>query len=155
MGSKEDLVLIDTNIFVIDLRYKRDIHYEINRTFLTYIAKKKRGFTTIINLLEICGILSFNLNERQLNELWFYFKERYQVSVLPDPEIDARFPAIKIREILKILKKRTSLGDALMIAVAKKHLSFISTIITWDKRHFEHIFSGNVLTPKDFLSQVK
>lgn len=43
MGSKEDLVLIDTNIFVIDLRYKRDIHYEINRTFLTYIAKKRKG----------------------------------------------------------------------------------------------------------------
>ncbi len=43
MGSKEDLVLIDTNIFVIDLRYKRDIHYEINRTFLTYIAKKEKG----------------------------------------------------------------------------------------------------------------
>jgi len=39
VDAKQDLVLIDTNIFVIDLRYKRDAHYKTNQTFLDYIAK--------------------------------------------------------------------------------------------------------------------
>ena len=66
MGQKQDLVLVDTNIFLIDLRYKRDINYETNRAFLDCISEKGSGFTTIVNLLELCGILSFNLNEKRL-----------------------------------------------------------------------------------------
>ncbi len=85
VGTKQNLVLVDTNIFVIDLRYKRDTKYEINRAFLDHIAEKRNGFTSIVNLLELCGILSFNLNEKQLTELWFYFQDRYRVVVLPVP----------------------------------------------------------------------
>ncbi len=151
MDAKQDLVLIDTNIFVIDLRYKRDVYYKTNRAFLADIAKKRTGFTTIVNLLELCGILSFNLNEKQLTELWFYFQDRYQVTVLPVPDLETNFPATRIREIFDRLKSRTSLGDALMMVVARKHLPFISTMVTWDKVHFENIFPGNVLTPEEFL----
>ena len=39
MGSKEDLTLIDTNIFVIDLRYKRDVNYHSNLAFLDTVAQ--------------------------------------------------------------------------------------------------------------------
>jgi len=53
------LILIDTNIFVIDPRCKRDVCYKTNRRFLDYMAEKRTGFTTIVNLLELCwGILS-------------------------------------------------------------------------------------------------
>lgn len=151
VDTKQDLVLIDTNIFVIDLRYKRDVYYKTNRAFLAHIAKKRTGFTTIVNLLELCGILSFNLNEKQLTELWFYFQDRYQVTVLPVPDFETNFPATRIREIFDQLKSRTSLGDALMMVVARKHLPFISTMVTWDKVHFENIFPGIVLNPEEFL----
>jgi len=151
MGPKQDLVLVDTNIFVIDLRYKRDVHYEINRTFLDQIAENKKGFTTVVNLLELCGILSFNLNDKQLTELWVYFQGRYSVTVLPDANFETNFPGIEIRRLFNVLKRRTSLGDALMISVAEKHLPFISTMVSWDKLHFENIFSGAVLTPEEFI----
>ena len=151
MGAKEDLVLIDTNVFVIDLRYKRDENYKINSYFLDYISQKKTGFTTIINLLELCGILSFNLNEKQLRDLWVYFQDRYRVTVLPSPDMDSSFPNVLINEIFDIIKNRASLGDALIIAAAHKHLSFVSTMITWDKIHFKDKFSGAVLTPAEFL----
>jgi len=153
VDAKQDLVLIDINIFVIDLRYKRDFYYKINRAFLAYIAKKRIGFTTIINLLELCGILSFNLNEKQLTELWFYFQDRYQVTVLPVPDLETDFPSIGIKQIFDLLKNRTSLGDALMMVVARRHLPFISTMATWDKVHLENIFPGTVLTPEEFLQQ--
>ena len=151
MGPKKDLVLIDTNIFVIDLRYKRDAYYKINRAFLDYIAEKSSGFTTIVNLLELCGILSFNLNVKQLKELWFYFQDRYGIVVLPVPSFEANFPVVEIKEIFDLLKNRTSLGDALMISVAKKHLPFVSTMVSWDNMDFENIFPGTVLTPEKFL----
>ena len=49
MGTKQELVLVDTNIFVIDLRYKRDTNFTINRAFLDHIEESKNGFTTIVN----------------------------------------------------------------------------------------------------------
>ena len=69
MGSRPSLVLIDTNVFVIDLRHRGDVNYKTNQRFLEYAAKRQIGFTTIVNLLELCAILSFNLNETQLTEL--------------------------------------------------------------------------------------
>ena len=151
MGPEQDLILVDTNIFIIDLRYKRDVHFKVNRTFLDHLSEKKNGFTTIINLLEICGILSFNLNEKQLTELWFYFQDRYGVSVLPMPSFEINFPAIEIKTIFDLIKDRTSLGDALMISVALKCLPFVSKMVTWDDTHFENIFFGKVLTPESYL----
>ena len=151
VGSKEDLVLIDTNIFVIDLRYKRDVNFQSNQGFLAYIAQKGNGFTTVVNLLELCGTLSFNLNEKQLLELWFYFQDRYQVTVLPLPSLESSFPAVAMNDIFNVLKKRTSLGDALMMAVARKHLPFISAMVTWDDDHFKDKFPGAVLTPEEFV----
>jgi len=151
VDPKQGLILIDTNVFVIDLRYKRDVSYRTNRTFLDYIGRKRTGFTTIVNLLELCGILSFNLNEKQLTELWFYFQDKYQVTVLPSPDLEANFPDIGIKGIFDLLKNRASLGDALMLVVAQKHLPFISTMVTWDKIHFENIFPGTVLTSDEFL----
>jgi len=155
VGQKQDLVLVDTNIFVIGLRYKRDINCETNRAFLDCISKKGNGFTTIVNLLELCGILSFNLNEKQLTDLWFYFQDRYGVVALPVPSFETNFPVVKIKEIFNQIKNKASMGDALMISVAKKHLPFVSTRATWDDRHFKDIFSGTVLTPKKFLKKYK
>ena len=154
MGPKQDLVLVDTNLFVIDLRYKRDSNFEINRAFLDLIGEKKNGFTTIVNLLELCGILSFNLNEKQLIELWVYFQDKYGVVVLPVPSFETNFPIIKIKEIFDLISRRTSLSDALMISVARKHLPFVATLVTWDDLHFKDIFPGTVLTPKRFSKEL-
>ncbi len=154
MGPKQDLVLVDTNIFVIDLRYKRDSNFEINRAFLDLIGENRNGFTTIVNLLELCGILSFNLNEKQLIELWVYFQDKYGVVVLPVPSFETNFPIIKIKEIFDLITGRTSLGDALMISVAKKHLPFVTTLVTWDDLHFKDIFTGTVLTPERFSKEL-
>jgi len=66
------LTVIDTTVFIIDLRYKRDRHFATNRAFLERIARTRGGATTLFNLLEVCGILSFNLNEKQLQELFSY-----------------------------------------------------------------------------------
>ena len=151
LDPKQKVVLIDTNVFVIDLRYQRDPYFNTNSQFLKDIRQKGTGFTTIVNLLELCGILSFNLNEGQLSELWFYFQDRYQVTVLPVPDLETNFPPFRIQEIFDLIKTRTSLGDALMLAAAKKYLGFVKYMVTWDRDNFVSKFPGDVLTPEDFI----
>jgi len=136
----------------IDLRYKRDSNYQLNRAFLASAADNANGFTTIVNLLELCGILSFNLNSDQLLDLWRYFYDRYKITVLPEPDLQSSFPAIEVRQIFNILSKKSAFGDALMIAVAEKYLSFVSTMITWDSEHFKDKYSGIVLTPEEYMT---
>ena len=51
--------LIDTNVFVIDLRYPRDRNFGVNRHFLTAVKRERSGITATINLIELCGIRSF------------------------------------------------------------------------------------------------
>jgi len=150
MGSEETLILIDTNIFVIDLRYKRDANYNINRSFLSAIAGSGIGFTTIANLMEVCGILSFNLNQKQLIDLWTYFEERYKISVIPSPDLQSDFPSIENHILLDTIRKKMSFGDALMIGLAQKLLPFVSTMVTWDKEHLKGKYYGEVLTPEEF-----
>lgn len=70
------LTVIDTPSFVIDLRYQRDANFTINRAFLDHVAQTGNGAITTFTLLEVCGILSFNLNDPQLGELFTYFSQR-------------------------------------------------------------------------------
>lgn len=155
MGSKEKLVFVDTNVFVVDLRYKRDVNYGSNASFLTYARQKGNGYTTVVNLLELCGILSFNLNEKQLLQLWFYFQDRYRISVLPIPSLETDFPLLSLKEIFDLIKTRTSLGDALVASAGQRYLPFARTMVTWDKEHLDGKFSRDVLTPAEFMSSVK
>ena len=151
MGAREDLVLVDTNVFVIDLRYRRDKAFEDNRRFLAFIAQRGTGFITTLNLLELCGILSFNLNERQLRELWHYFPQRYGISVLPTHDLGDDMPRLGVDPLFRQIAKKSSLGDAMLLTMAKEHLDFVKTMATWDKAHFAGRFHGDVLTPREFL----
>ncbi len=152
MDPKQELILIDTNIFVIDLRYKRDVNFNKNQAFLAEIAQSGSGFTTLVNLMELCGILSFNLNPMQLNDLWRYFQERYKVTVLPAPDMKSDFPTVEIARIFSILSEKTSFGDALILAFAEKYLPFVNTMVTWDIAHFQNKYRGQLLTPEEFIT---
>ena len=144
--------LIDTNVFVIDRRYRRDRNYAANRRFLDAVKRERSGFTTTINLLELCGILSFNLNEHQLQTVWDGFTRHYGVGVLPVPAADASLPPFPIRDVLGYLRRRMALGDALFLLTANRHLAFAKTLVTWDREHFADRFPGRVATPADLLA---
>ena len=146
--------LIDTNVFVIDLRYPRDRNFAVNRRFLDAIKRTQSGVTTTINLLEVCGILSFNLNERQLTTLWEQFADRFGVDVLPVSDFDAAVPKMGIGELFAYLRQRMSLGDAQFVLTARKYAGFATTLVTWDRNHFLDRFAGRVATPGEVLADV-
>jgi predicted nucleic acid-binding protein len=151
MGEKKGLAFIDSNVFVIDLRYKRDRNYRLNRIFLDMAADLKVGVTGVFNLLEICGILSFNLSERQLVELYEYLPERYKIGILPYHDRSLPLPALHLKDLLALIAKRLSLGDALTLAVAEQESRRIEAFVSWDAQHFVGKTSLLVQTPQDFV----
>ena len=86
------MILVDTNVFVIDLRYRRDPLYRLNRRFLDRLAKDGSGATALFNLLEIAGIFSFNLNEEQLMNLLSLFPGHYGIAILPPLDLESNLP---------------------------------------------------------------
>ena len=131
---------------MIDLRYPRDRNFGVNRRFLDAIKRERCGVTTTINLLELCGILSFNLNQRQLSTLWEQFPKRFGVDVHGDFEAG---PEDGRRRAFALLQRRMSLGDAQFLLAARKHAAFATTLVTWDRDHFLDRFAGRVETPAE------
>ncbi len=97
------MIFVDSNLFVIDLRYTSDANYRINRRALDRVAREASGITSVINVLEVCGILSFNLSSHALHALYVHFAQRYRVAIVPGGGYGVRLPAPEARETLPIV----------------------------------------------------
>ena len=75
------MVLLDTNVFIIDRFFKRDERYETNKAFLARLPTIEAGFY-IFSLFELCGISSFNLSPLELKRWMYHFDEGYAVTIL-------------------------------------------------------------------------
>lgn len=150
MDPKKALVVVDTDVFVRDLRYIRDRETKTNRRFLDVLAQQGNGVTTIVNLLELCGILSFNLAPGQLKELFFYFPKRYRIQILPIHTLEDPLPAVEIRDLFACISSKMSFGDALVAACIEKFLPGADLFVSWNARHFQHL-GIPALTPTQFL----
>ncbi len=150
MDQKTKLIVVDTDVFIRDLRYSRDRESTINRRFLDAIRTHGNAATTIVNLLEICGILSFNLSSVQLKELFFYFPRRYQVNVLPLHSLEETLPDIGIGDLFERIGTKLSFGDALIAAVVEKFIPGADVFVSWNAKHFQQMHIPS-LTPAQFL----
>ncbi|MCL5985783.1 MAG: hypothetical protein M1371_04365 [Actinobacteria bacterium] len=155
MVKKKDIVFIDSNVFLIDLKYTRDILAQTNKIFIDYILGNRIGMTSIINLLEICGILSFNLNGKQLLELYQYFPQRYNVGVIPDMNLNSPLPSLLVEMVFDTIKQKASFGDSLVVNMVNTYIPSISCFVSWDAEHFKNKFSVDVFTPAQFIEIYK
>jgi predicted nucleic acid-binding protein len=147
------VTFVDSNVFVIDLRYPRDPLRPANNRFLRTLRERGDGATTLINLLEVAGILAHNLNPRQLRELLAHFPARYGIRVFPPLEGTAALPAIPVAEIAALLGRRLAFGDALVLHQVERYALPGSRFVTWDAHHFRKATTLPVLTPLEALNQ--
>ncbi|MCI0413061.1 hypothetical protein L0222_09700 [bacterium] len=152
MEQKTELIVVDTDIFIRDLRYSRDRESKINRRFLDTIRTQGNAVTTIVNLLEICGILSFNLSPTQLKELFSYFPRRYQVDVLPLHSLEEPLPEVGISNLFEQIGMKLSFGDALIASVIAKYIPGADMFVSWNAKHFQQMHIPS-LTPAQILKQ--
>jgi hypothetical protein len=81
MREGEGMLLIDSDVFIIDRRYRKDPKYEVNKDFLDFVHEKEK-YTTIFNLLEITGILSYNLSTSDIEEFYYAFANYYKINII-------------------------------------------------------------------------
>ncbi len=64
------MILLDADVLLIDLRYQNDARFPVNRQLLDEIQKGAvaAGITSQA-LLEVVGILSFNLSPASIQQL--------------------------------------------------------------------------------------
>lgn len=145
--SRKPGVLIDTDVFLIDLCYSRDSKYLDNKLFLKHVRDTKfTGWTTIYNVMEICGILSFNLSPQSLQELFIGFAVKFNVNIL-FPEDEKEKVCFAPAQILEVMQYRLSFGDALIVELAQEHARNIDFVVSWNAAHFQGKFPARACMP--------
>jgi predicted nucleic acid-binding protein len=154
MTSQPERVFLDTDIFVIDLRYPADRNFRDNRRLLDGILiGELAGVTSVYNILEVCGILSFNLAAEELVDLYAGLADRYAVKVLFPPGGDESV-SFSLPGIFRQIRKKMSFGDALVAdVVERQETDRIRVFLSWNAKHFGSKLPIEALTPKDFLQR--
>lgn len=141
-------VAIDSDVFLIELRYPRDSKAKKNKDFLNKVKERFFvGYTTIYNLMEICGILSFNLSDKQIEDLFIGFPEKFNVNIL-FPEGDSKI-CYKPASVFGFIKKKMSFGDALIADLIQQHK--LDLFVTWNIKHFKGKLSLPAVSPEQVI----
>lgn len=151
MQEGEDILLIDSDVFVIDRRYRRDPKYEINKQFLDFVLEKEK-YTTTFNLLEIIGILSYNLSTLDIEEFFHAFPNYYKINIISPVTNSLSADSFMTRltnDIYEIIKKKMNFGDALILKTAVDN--HINTCVGWNIKHFRGKVEMTFHTPAEYL----
>lgn len=146
------MILLDTNIFIIDRFFPRDERYSINRQLIARMGDAEFGFS-IFSLLELCGLASFNLLPEEFNRWCYNFDEVYAVEILNPAGIytvlaDEWFEYFS-HALFDLLRRKMTWGDATLLATAEEYA--VEAIVTWNKKHFEDRTTLKVLTPAEYV----
>jgi len=143
------VICIDSDVFLIDLRYPTDPRAPVTRQFLEEVRRSGLGATTVFNLLELTGTLSFNLSPLQVVEFYIHFPTRYRVRVLPHPDPARLLPGLRIADLLRVMQGKASFGDALIAALINRTRG-VRAFVTWNEDHFRGRLAAPVFTPQTY-----
>ncbi len=149
------MILLDTNIFIIDRFFKRDANYKTNKRFIS-LCRDLDVSLSMFSLLELCGIASFNLSSEELKRWLYHFERIYAVEVL-EPRADAvvffdEWFEVFSRGLIEKIERKMTFGDALLLREAEAYN--VEGIVTWNKKHFEDRTELRIFTPEEFLKAV-
>jgi hypothetical protein len=151
------MVIIDSDVFLVEYRFRRDERAEINTLFLA-AAREAAPALTIYNLMEILGILSFNLSPARLMTWREWLKERYQLAILW-PAVSYGTEQEFFEQIIyqqpfsRMIAQPTPFLDALVIDAAERTPG-ARAFVTWNARHFVDKIRLPVMTPAQYLNQM-
>jgi len=122
------------------------------------LENAKRGgdnfATTIFNVLEVCGVMSFGQNPSQLLSFYGSFSTVYNVTILMPIGADPNVPC-SVDELVQacfgVVVRKVSFGDSVVIYTAESNPA-VTTLITWNAKHFRGKSRLSVLTPEEYLS---
>ena len=151
------MVVIDTDVFLLEFAFHRDPRHPVNSRFLTLVRDHKPAIT-VYNLMEILGQLSFNLAPNRLAQWRLWLQAGYNLTVLwPEPGDGDAFAFFR-REIYeaplaRMQEHRMAFLDALVLNLAERGED-VTAFVTWNARHFKGKSRLTVLTPAEYLNQL-
>jgi hypothetical protein len=151
------MVVIDTDVLILAFAYPNDERQKINQEFLE-VVQTARPATTIYNVMETLGQLSFNLSPEQLDGWQDWLVIAYNLTVIWDVDSKERVNPENWREIIferpfqKMRSVRMAFMDALILSTVE-HAPDVECFVTWNARHFKGKTNFPVLTPEDYLAR--
>jgi predicted nucleic acid-binding protein len=148
------MVLLDSNIFILDRFFPHDSLYTQNKAFIEKLASIDASISSF-TLLEICGVASFRLSADELSAWLFGFGAIYPVSVidlhgLRTNDGEAWWSAF-VEQVAANITKKMTFGDAALLREAENYDA--EAIVTWNTKDFSRRTRPVVLTPTAFLRQ--
>ena len=148
------MVLLDSNIFIVDRFFPRDSLYPQNKAFVEKLASIDAAISSF-TLLELCGAASFRLSADELSSWLFGFGTLYPVSILDLHGLrtydgEAWWSAF-VAEVAANIAKKMTFGDAVLLREAEKYGA--DAIVTWNTKDFVRRTRLSVLSPSGFLRQ--
>lgn len=146
------MVLLDTNVFVIDRFFPRDDRYSTNQAFVAQLSTMEAGFS-IFSLFELCGISSFNLSSRELKRWMYHFDAMYDVAILGPRGLHTQLAVDWFEQfsmqLFDLFERKMTWGDAVLLHTAEAYN--VDAIVTWNTKHFKDRTAIRVLTPEQHM----
>lgn len=146
------MVLLDSNIFILDRFFPRDALYPQNRVFVEQLASIDAAISAF-TLLEVCGAASFRLPPQEVESWLFRFTNLYPVHILDASGLKGKEAEVWwdsfVADVSENISKKMSFGDALILREAENYA--VEAIITWNTRDFSRRTGVSVLTPTGYL----
>jgi predicted nucleic acid-binding protein len=149
------VVIIDTNILVIEFRHQHDERYPINNQFLSAI-RTTGGATTVYTLMEFLGKMSFNMNRSKLTRWRSWLRDAYNLVIIW-PEVQNLYTDNFLYSLIyehpfeRMRRKPIPFVDALILDLAEQ-LEETEALVTWNTKHFEGNTFLTIKIPKEFLA---
>ena len=151
------MVVIDSDVLVLAFSYPNDDRQKANQKFLESVQAAQPA-TTIYNVMEVLGQLSFNLSAEQLDDWQNWLINAHNLTIIWGTDSKEKVDAETWREIIyerpfqKMQTVRMAFMDALILSSAE-HTPDVECFVTWNAKHFKGKTSLTVLTPEEYLSR--
>ncbi|MDO8464729.1 MAG: hypothetical protein Q7S46_05685 [Gallionella sp.] len=150
------MVVIDSDVLVLAFSYPNDDRQKANQKFLE-VVQTAQPATTIYNVMEVLGQLSFNLSAEYLADWQNWLINAYNLNIIWDTTSKEKIDPESWREIIyerpfqKMQTVRMAFMDALILSAAE-HAPNVEYFVTWNAKHFKGKTTLTVLTPEEYLA---
>lgn len=149
------MIFIDTDVLWLAFAFHQDPRQAANAAFLEQVQTAQPA-TTIHNVLELLGKMSFNLSPERLDDWRSWLVDAYQLLVVwpTNPALTTAAPTFQEeifeRPYQKMRTAKMPFMDTLILNLAERTPN-ATHFVTWNARHFQGKTPLQVLTPEDYM----
>lgn len=148
------MILLDSDVLLIDQRYRNDPRYAVNRQALEFAQTHSIAIgITAQALLEVIGILSFNVSPAAVPTLPTSLIALYALNVRPDFHTHPDYAGCTVQELMLQMTTQMALGDAVQAVQVARYATGCDCLLTWNARHFQGKLAVPVVAPDEWLRQ--